>query len=236
MAKEMPIAHSCRLNTRRFATRYISSGRLPVASKRCSSQVTPDPLSGNNEILLSLTWYETRTEPPALRNRHLAQHLCANHWQQYRLVSFLLICKKGICWHSVSSYVGVVFEGAGIVDVHTQMVVNIGINVFCFLCAIGGSFAIERLGRKAMLCEFYCTSLHFNKPSPRTPSSQNGMEYSRRILPHGPPPRSNLHPHRPLRQHHQHLRLRRQPRHDLPLLRRLRLRVQPAHLRLPGRC
>jgi ATP-dependent protease ClpP protease subunit len=53
----------------------------------------------------------------------------------------------------ISSYAGVVFEGAGITDTYTQMVVNIGINVFCFFCAFGGSFAIERLGRKAMLCK-----------------------------------------------------------------------------------
>ncbi|CZR59840.1 uncharacterized protein PAC_09734 [Phialocephala subalpina] len=36
------------------------------------------------------------------------------------------------------------------------MVVNIGINVFCFFCAIGGCFSIERLGRKAMLFGVSC--------------------------------------------------------------------------------
>jgi len=36
------------------------------------------------------------------------------------------------------------------------MVVNIGINVFCFFCAVGGSFSIERLGRKAMLFGVSC--------------------------------------------------------------------------------
>lgn len=51
-----------------------------------------------------------------------------------------------------SAYAGLIFEGAGITDTHTQMVVNIGINVFCFLCAVGGACSIERLGRKAMLC------------------------------------------------------------------------------------
>ncbi|RFU29524.1 hypothetical protein B7463_g6815, partial [Scytalidium lignicola] len=56
----------------------------------------------------------------------------------------------------VSSYAGVVFDNAGITATHTQMVVNIGINVFSFFCALSGSFAIERLGRKAMLFGVSC--------------------------------------------------------------------------------
>ncbi|KAJ9144701.1 Major facilitator superfamily domain, general substrate transporter [Pleurostoma richardsiae] len=56
----------------------------------------------------------------------------------------------------VSSYSGLVFEGAGITDVYTQMCINIGINVFCFFCAVAGCFSIERLGRKSLLLGVSC--------------------------------------------------------------------------------
>jgi uncharacterized membrane protein (UPF0182 family) len=53
--------------------------------------------------------------------------------------------------HLPRSYVGEVLDGAGITDTTAQLIVNIVLNVFNFLCAIGGSFAMERIGRKRML-------------------------------------------------------------------------------------
>ncbi|EOO04057.1 putative hexose transporter protein [Phaeoacremonium minimum UCRPA7] len=81
----------------------------------------------------------------------------APNLKRFMIVIVLNIAAQVIGSNIVSSFIGVVLESAGITDTHQQLVTNLGINIFNFFCAIAGSFAMERLGRKGML--FYTTCL-----------------------------------------------------------------------------
>ena len=77
--------------------------------------------------------------------------------RRFSIVIVLNIAAQVIGSNIVSSYVGVVLASAGITDTHQQLVTNLGINIFNFFCAISGSFAMEKIGRKGML--FYTSCL-----------------------------------------------------------------------------
>jgi MFS family permease len=71
--------------------------------------------------------------------------------RRFLIVITLNIAAQVIGSNIVSSFIGVAMDGAGITETRTQMIVNLVLNVWNFVCAIFGSFAMEQLGRKGML-------------------------------------------------------------------------------------
>lgn len=71
--------------------------------------------------------------------------------RRFAIVIILNIAAQVIGSNIVSSFVGLVFEQAGITSTHRQLVVNLGLNIFNLGLAILGSIAIEHIGRKSIL-------------------------------------------------------------------------------------
>ena len=71
--------------------------------------------------------------------------------KRFLIVIVLNIAAQVIGSNIVSSFIGVALDGAGITVVRTQMIVNLVLNVWNFACAVAGSFAMERIGRKGLL-------------------------------------------------------------------------------------
>jgi MFS family permease len=71
--------------------------------------------------------------------------------RRFLIVITLNIAAQVIGSNIVSSFIGVALEGAGITETRTQMIVNLVLNVWNFVCAVVGSFVMEKLGRKGML-------------------------------------------------------------------------------------
>lgn len=71
--------------------------------------------------------------------------------RRFLIVVVLNIAAQIIGSNIVSSFFGIALDGAGITDTNTQMVVTLVQNVWNLVCALAGSFAMERVGRKGML-------------------------------------------------------------------------------------
>jgi Ca2+/Na+ antiporter len=67
------------------------------------------------------------------------------------IVITLSIASKVIGSNIVNSFIGVAMDGAGITETRTQVIVNLVFNIWNYVCAVVGSFEMEKLGRKAML-------------------------------------------------------------------------------------
>jgi MFS family permease len=76
--------------------------------------------------------------------------------RRFLIVIVLNISAQVIGSNIISSFIGVVLESAGITDTHQQLLINLGMNLFNFACAVAGSFAMEKLGRKGMLFGTTC--------------------------------------------------------------------------------
>lgn len=81
--------------------------------------------------------------------------------RRFLIVIVLNIAAQVIGSNIVSSFIGVVLDSAGITDTHQQLIINLGINIFNFGCAVAGSFAMERIGRKGMLLGTTCLMTFF---------------------------------------------------------------------------
>ncbi|KUI69084.1 Lactose permease [Cytospora mali] len=71
--------------------------------------------------------------------------------RRFLIVIVLYIGGEVVGSNIVSFYLGIVFENAGITSIRKQVVANLVLMVLNFFSAVGGSVAIEKLGRKAML-------------------------------------------------------------------------------------
>jgi MFS family permease len=91
-------------------------------------------------------YYEKSTAPPWKTLISPAPNL-----KRFLIVIVLNISAQVVGSNIMSSYVGLVFDQAGITSTSSQLVTNLGLNIFNFGLAVAGSLCIERLGRKAML-------------------------------------------------------------------------------------
>ncbi|KUI55193.1 Lactose permease [Cytospora mali] len=71
--------------------------------------------------------------------------------RRFLIVIVLNVAAEVVGSNIVSFYLGIVFDNAGITSIRKQVLANLVLMVLSLFSAVGGSVAIEKLGRKAML-------------------------------------------------------------------------------------